>query len=65
MRLKDAERETVRLKGVVAVHRSKRERAEAVLNGLVEWVVKLSDFLRESLFFSRLPSCTSFLHAWC
>ena len=46
MRLKDAERETVRLKGVVVVHRSKRERAEAALDGLAEWVVKLSGFLR-------------------
>ena len=53
LRLKDAERETVRLKGVVAVHRSKRERAEAVLDGLAEWVVKLSGFLRgESVFLS-------------
>jgi len=51
LRLKDAERETVRLKGVFAVHRSKRERADAVLDGLAEWVVKLSDFLwSESVF---------------
>ena len=51
MRLKDAERETVRLKGVVAIQRSKRERAEAVLDSLAAWVVKLSDLLRgESVF---------------
>ena len=53
MRLKDAEREIVRLKGVVAVQRSKRERAEAVLDSLAVWVVKLSDLLRgESVFLS-------------
>ena len=43
---KDAEREVFRLKGAVAVHRSKRERAEAVLDSLASWVVKLSDLLR-------------------
>ena len=35
VRVRDAERETVRLKGQVAVHRSKRERAEAALGSLV------------------------------
>ena len=64
LRLKDAERETVRLKGVVAFHRSKRERAEAVLDGLAEWVVKLSDLLRgQSVFLSsaRLQEFSSCL----
>ena len=53
LRLKNAEQEVVRLKGVVAIHRSKRERAEAVLDSLASWVVKLSDLLRgESVFCS-------------
>ena len=52
LRLKDAERETVRLKGVVAIQHSKRERVEAVLDSLAVWVVRLSDLLRgESVFF--------------
>ena len=46
MRLKDAEREVVRLKGSVAVQRTRRERAEAVVESLASWVVKLSDLLR-------------------
>ena len=51
MRLKDFEREIVRLKSSVAIQRSKRERAEAVLDSLATWVVKLSDLLRgESVF---------------
>ena len=46
LRLKNAEQEVVRLKGAVAIQRSKRERAEAVLDSLASWVVKLSDLLR-------------------
>ena len=46
LRLRNAEQEVVRLKGVAAIHRSKRERAEAVLDNLASWVVKLSDLLR-------------------
>ena len=46
LRLRDAEREVVRLKGDVEVHRSKRERAEAVLDSFGSWVEKLSDLLR-------------------
>ena len=46
LRLSNVEQEVVRLKGSVAIHRSKREHAEAVLDDLVSWVVKLSDLLR-------------------
>ena len=46
VRLRDAEQEIVHLKGQVAVHQSKRERAEAVLGDLVSWVSKLSDVLK-------------------
>ena len=46
LRLKNAEQEVVRLKGAVAIHRSKSERTEAVLDSLASWVVKLSDLLR-------------------
>ena len=65
MRLKNAERETVRLKGVVAIRRSKRERAEAVLDSLAVWVVKLSDLLRGESVFLRLLDCLSSFRAWC
>ena len=51
LRLRDAEREVVRLKGAVAVHRSKCEHAEAVLDSLASWVVKLSDLLRGEFAF--------------
>ena len=59
MRVRDVEREIVRLKGQVAVHRSKRERAEAVLGGLVSWVSKLSGVLK-----GELPFCgpCAFIH---
>ena len=46
LRLKNAEQEVIRLKGSVAFHRSWRERAEAVLDNLAAWVVKLFDLLR-------------------
>ena len=46
LRLKNAEQEVIRLKGSVAVHRSRRERAKVVLDNLASWVVKLSDLLR-------------------
>ena len=46
LRLKNAEQEIVRLKGSVAVQRTRRERAEAVVENLASWVVKLSDLLR-------------------
>ena len=46
LRLRNAEREIVRLKGDAIVHRSKCGRAEAVLDNLASWVVKLSDLLR-------------------
>ena len=53
LRLKNAEQEVVRLKGAVAIHRSKRERAKAVLDSLASWVVRLSYLLRgEFTFFS-------------
>ena len=51
LRLKGAEQEIVRLKGAVAIHRSKRERAEAMLDSLASWVVKLSDLLRGEFCF--------------
>ena len=54
MRVRDAEREAVWLKGQVAVHCSKRERAEAVLGGLVSWVSKLSGILKGELIFLGL-----------
>src|SRR3954469_16471718 len=57
LRMKDAEREIVRLKGVVAVQRSKRERAEAVVDGLAAWVVKLPDLLKGEFVFLRLLDC--------
>src|SRR3954466_5442167 len=46
LRLKDVEREIVRLKGYVAVQRTRREHAEAVVENLASWVAKLSDLLR-------------------
>ena len=52
LRLKEAEREIVRLKGDVAVRRSKRERAEVVLDGLAAWMLKLSDLLKREFVFS-------------
>ena len=42
----NAEQEIVRLKGSVAIQRTRRERAEAVAEDLASWVVKLSDLLR-------------------
>ena len=51
MRVRDAEREIVRLKGQVAVHRSKRKRIETVLGGLVSWVSKLSGVLKSEFPF--------------
>ena len=45
IRLKDAELENVRLKGVVAVQRSKREQVETVLDDLVSWMSKLSNVM--------------------
>ena len=45
LRLKNAEQEIVRLKGSIAVQRSRSERAEAMLDNLASWVVKLSDLL--------------------
>ena len=48
---KNAEQEVVRLKGAVAIQRSRRERAEAVLDGLASWVVKLSDLQRGEFTF--------------
>ena len=51
---REGEREVVRLKGQVAVHRSKREQAEAVLGGLVSWVSKLSGVLKGELPFLGL-----------
>ena len=61
LRLKKAEREIVRLKGVVAVHRSKRERAEAILDSLAAWVIKLSGLLKgEFVSFRLLDYASSF-----
>lgn len=59
-RLKDAEREIVCFKGVVAVQRSKRERAEAVVDGLAAWVVKFSDLLKGEFVFLRLLDCVGY-----
>ena len=59
LRLKEAEREIVRLKGAFAVQRSKRERAEAVLDSLAAWVVKLSDLLKGEFVSLRLLGCAS------
>ena len=52
LRLRNAEQEVVRLKGAASVHRSKRERAEAMLDSLASWVVKLSDLLRGEFDFA-------------
>ena len=66
LRLKEAEREIVRLKGAVAIQLSKRERAEAVLESLAAWVVKLSDLLKGEFVFLRLLDCMrSFPCACC
>ena len=65
MRLKDVERETVRLKSAIAIQHSKRERAEAVLDSLAVWVVKLSDLLRGESVFLRLLDCTRSSRACC
>ena len=54
LRLKNAEQEVIRLKGSVDVHRSRRERAEAVLDNLASWVVKLSDLLRGEFHFCSI-----------
>ena len=51
LRLKNAKQEVVRLKGAVAIHRSKHKHAEAVLDSLASWVVKLSDLLRGEFTF--------------
>ena len=44
----------MRLKGSVAVQRSRCERAEAVLDNLASWVVKLSDLLRGEFRFCSI-----------
>ena len=54
LRLKNAEQEIMRLKGSVAVHRTRCERAEAVLDNLASWVVKLSDLLRGEFRFCSI-----------
>lgn len=41
VRLKDVEQALVRVKGVAAVERSKRERAEGVIEALGDWMSKL------------------------
>ena len=51
LRLKEAEREIVHLKGAVVVQCSKCERAEAVLDSLATWVIKLSDLLKGEFVF--------------
>ena len=49
-RLKDANQALVRLKGVVAVERLKRERAEGVIVALADWMSKLVEVMKgESL----------------
>ena len=58
VRLRDADREIGRLKGAVVVHRSKREQAEAMLDGLVAWVQKLSGLLKGELLICG-RSCAS------
>ena len=64
MRLKDAKREIVHLKGVVAVQRSKRQRAEAIVDSLAVWVVKLSDLLKGE-YCLRLLDCMKFFPCAC
>ena len=54
LRLKNAEQVVVRLKGAIAIHRSKREPAEAVLDSLASWVVKLSDLLQSEFGFCSI-----------
>src|SRR3954466_9624901 len=46
LQLKNVEREIVRLKGSLAVQRSRRERAEVLTEDFASCVVKLSDLLR-------------------
>ena len=60
LRLKNAEQEIVRLKASMAIHRSRRERAEAMIEELVTWVARLVDVLRGEFCFwlsCWLPSC--------
>ena len=61
LRLRNAEQEIVRLKASAAVHRSRRERAEAMIDELASWVSKLADVLRGECCF-RLTAwpCGSF-----
>ena len=46
VRLRDVERENTRLRSVVAIQRPKRERAEAMLEGLAAWLPKLSNAMK-------------------
>ena len=45
-RLKDADHALVRLKGVVTVQRSKREKVEKELDALVVWMAKLFEVIK-------------------
>ena len=45
-RLKDVDHTIVWLKGATVVERSKRERAEGVLDGLVAWMTKLTQVMK-------------------
>ena len=49
--LRNVEQEIVRLKASMAVHRSQRERAEAMIDELASWVASLADVLRGEFFF--------------
>src|ERR1043165_8709362 len=61
LRLKNVEQEIMRLKASVAVQRSRRERAETVIEELASWVVMLSDLLRGEFFFCLVARfCESF-----
>ena len=65
LRLKDAERDILRLKGAVAVQRSKRERAKAAVDSLAAWVAKLSDLLKGEFVFLRLLDCARYFPCAC
>ena len=46
VRLKDAEQALVRVKGVAAIERLKRERAESVMDTLTTWMSKLVEMMK-------------------
>ena len=55
--MRNAEQEIARLKASVAIHRSRRERAEAMIDELASWVARLADVLRgEFCFYLLAPA---------